>query len=176
MDYPPPDPAQTGKKQAILFGVIIVLALLTVLIIYLYKYKESGGGGGKPANPCSSPKMPRLAAGLDCARGGGGGFAWLTSTTPTVSGPAAPTNLTQLKQYKATDSDCVTESACQGFCLNSNECSFYSYDASAQASSKACPATNSVCTLYSGVLPAAINAETTTGYISAGIPTRQLQA
>ena len=165
-------PKGRRNNLALLLAVIAFL-IVTVIVVYVANAAERhGGGGGGPTNPCASLKMPSLGPGVVCARGAGGAFAWLTSGTPASSGVGTPAGLTLQHQYTASDADCVTESACQGHCFD-DHCSFYSYDSSKAAKSPNCLSSGSVCSTYSGPLPATISVGTTP-YTTGGIPSRLL--
>ena len=205
-----------NQSQEILFVAIIVLVLIVVAVYAMYGGSTSGGGGGNTTNPCTSPMMPGLAAGLACSRGAAGQYAALSSTTPGTAGVGALTGATANKSYTASASSCVDESACQAYCSGDPSCSSYTYNMSAVPSKtcstvadcgdpntyscqawcpggaddkclagkcsksggpctgnctlNACPMTGSVCTTYSGALPAQVVQDSATSYTTAGIP------
>jgi hypothetical protein len=165
-----------SKNLTMLVAAILVLVVVAIALYAVFGGARSGGGGrGGGPNPCASPIMPTLGGGLRCDPGGAGGFAWLTAAAPAAHGVATPPSLTERDRHVASDASCVTESACQGYCLNDSSCSYYSYDSSKQNSTAKCPAAGSVCTTYGGGVPASIAAGQTP-YISGGIPAGLLPA
>jgi len=170
MDRPTPPPSNPGQASSssppasgttTLLAVVAVIIVVMVAVYAVFGRSAPRSGGGSGHEPCGSPKMPALGAGVTCAAGNGGQMAWLTTTDPRTAGLASPGNMAQLNRWVSSsnpsrvsesnrqpqcladgscaydtvsvpaDTECVSESTCQSKCLADGSCAFYTYDMSA---------------------------------------------
>ena len=145
--------AARDAGQSLLLAVIIAIVIIAAAVFLYFKRRRRPPAGGGP-DPCGSSEMPALGSGVTCSPGARGTFAWLSTATPTKTGVVAA-GLDPIRHLVATDASCVTESACQAYCLGDKACTYYAYDASGAAGSAGattCPTAGAVCTTFSGGL------------------------